>query len=58
MLHQMEALEAEQNHIDNRAGIVEQKLRQLMETGKVCRDGQYTKNRINSAIDLTFKTKC
>ncbi|XP_043953810.1 EH domain-binding protein 1-like protein 1 isoform X11 [Gambusia affinis] len=33
VLHQMEALEAEQNHIDNRAGIVEQKLRQLMETG-------------------------
>uniref|UniRef100_A0A3P9N6Y9 EH domain binding protein 1 like 1 n=1 Tax=Poecilia reticulata TaxID=8081 RepID=A0A3P9N6Y9_POERE len=35
VLHQMEALEAEQNHIDNRAGVVEQKLRQLMETGKV-----------------------
>ncbi|XP_054914714.1 uncharacterized protein ehbp1l1a isoform X3 [Poeciliopsis prolifica] len=33
VLHQMEALEAEQNHIDNRAGVVEWKLRQLMETG-------------------------
>ncbi|XP_038159094.1 EH domain-binding protein 1-like protein 1 isoform X5 [Cyprinodon tularosa] len=33
VLHQMEALEAEQNHIDNRAAVVEQKLRQLMETG-------------------------
>ncbi|MED6238097.1 hypothetical protein ATANTOWER_008743 [Ataeniobius toweri] len=33
VLHQMEALEAEQNHIDNRAGAVERKLRQLMETG-------------------------
>ncbi|XP_032438222.1 uncharacterized protein ehbp1l1a isoform X2 [Xiphophorus hellerii] len=33
VLHQMEALEAEQKHIDNRAGVVERKLRQLMETG-------------------------
>ncbi|MED6273574.1 hypothetical protein CHARACLAT_007798, partial [Characodon lateralis] len=33
VLHQMDALEAEQNHIDNRAGAVERKLRQLMETG-------------------------
>ncbi|XP_055085246.1 EH domain-binding protein 1-like protein 1 isoform X12 [Periophthalmus magnuspinnatus] len=33
VLNQMEALEAEQNHIDNRAGVVEMKLRQLMETG-------------------------
>lgn len=33
VLHQMEALEREQNHIDNRAGVVERKLRQLMETG-------------------------
>ncbi|XP_047241880.1 EH domain-binding protein 1-like protein 1 isoform X6 [Girardinichthys multiradiatus] len=33
VLHQMEALEAEQNHIDNRAGAVERKLRELMETG-------------------------
>uniref|UniRef100_A0A3B4AKB3 EH domain binding protein 1 like 1 n=1 Tax=Periophthalmus magnuspinnatus TaxID=409849 RepID=A0A3B4AKB3_9GOBI len=33
VLNQMEALEAEQNHIDNRAGVVERKLRQLMETG-------------------------
>ncbi|XP_062300749.1 EH domain-binding protein 1 isoform X2 [Scomber scombrus] len=32
-LSQMEALEMEQNHIDNRAGVVERKLRQLMETG-------------------------
>ncbi|XP_055085245.1 EH domain-binding protein 1-like protein 1 isoform X11 [Periophthalmus magnuspinnatus] len=32
VLNQMEALEAEQNHIDNRAGVVEMKLRQLMET--------------------------
>lgn len=32
-LSQMEALEAEQNHVDNRAGVVERKLRQLMETG-------------------------
>lgn len=31
----MEALEAEQNHIDNRAGVVERKLRQLLETGTV-----------------------
>lgn len=30
----MEALEAEQKHIDNRAGVVERKLRQLLETGK------------------------
>lgn len=29
----MEALEAEQNHIDNRAAVVERKLRQLLETG-------------------------
>ncbi|KAK2852084.1 hypothetical protein Q5P01_008360 [Channa striata] len=33
VVHQMEALEAEQNHIDNRAGVVERKLRQLLETG-------------------------
>ncbi|KAK9524425.1 hypothetical protein VZT92_016820 [Zoarces viviparus] len=30
---QIEALEAEQSHIDNRAGVVERKLRQLLETG-------------------------
>ncbi len=35
MLNQMEALEAEQNHVDNRAGVVERKLRQLLETGKL-----------------------
>uniref|UniRef100_A0AAV2KLD0 EH domain-binding protein 1-like protein 1 n=1 Tax=Knipowitschia caucasica TaxID=637954 RepID=A0AAV2KLD0_KNICA len=33
VLNQMEALEAEQNHVDNRAGVVERNLRQLMETG-------------------------
>uniref|UniRef100_A0A672YNL4 EH domain binding protein 1 like 1 n=1 Tax=Sphaeramia orbicularis TaxID=375764 RepID=A0A672YNL4_9TELE len=33
VLNQMEALEAEQNHIDNRAGVVERNLRDLMETG-------------------------
>ncbi|KAM4537549.1 EH domain-binding protein 1 isoform 8-T8 [Odontesthes bonariensis] len=33
VLNQMEALEAEQNHIDNRACVVERKLRQLLETG-------------------------
>ncbi|XP_062239647.1 EH domain-binding protein 1-like protein 1 [Platichthys flesus] len=33
VLSQMEALEAEQNHIDTRAGVVERKLRQLLETG-------------------------
>ncbi|XP_067379476.1 EH domain-binding protein 1-like protein 1 isoform X15 [Channa argus] len=33
VLHQMKALEAEQNHIDSRAGVVERKLRQLLETG-------------------------
>ncbi|XP_039894638.1 EH domain-binding protein 1-like protein 1 isoform X4 [Simochromis diagramma] len=33
VLNQMEALEAEQNHVDNRAGVVERKLRQLLETG-------------------------
>ncbi|KAK7910283.1 hypothetical protein WMY93_014967 [Mugilogobius chulae] len=32
VMNQMEALEAEQNHIDTRAGVVERKLRQLMET--------------------------
>ncbi|KAM7365895.1 hypothetical protein PAMP_015376 [Pampus punctatissimus] len=32
-LIQMEALDTEQNHVDNRAGVVERKLRQLMETG-------------------------
>lgn len=35
VLNQMEALEAEQKHIDNRAGVVERKLRQLLETGRV-----------------------
>ncbi|XP_068569761.1 EH domain-binding protein 1 isoform X5 [Cebidichthys violaceus] len=30
---QIEALESEQSHIDNRAGVVERKLRQLLETG-------------------------
>uniref|UniRef100_A0A3P8SWX9 EH domain binding protein 1 like 1 n=1 Tax=Amphiprion percula TaxID=161767 RepID=A0A3P8SWX9_AMPPE len=35
VLNQMEALEAEQNHIDTRAGVVERKLRQLLETGRV-----------------------
>lgn len=35
VLNQMEALEAEQKHIDNRAGVVERKLRQLLETGEV-----------------------
>lgn len=35
VLNQMEALEAEQNHIDTRAGVVERKLRQLLETGNV-----------------------
>ncbi|CAN9509823.1 unnamed protein product [Ophioblennius macclurei] len=33
VLNQIEALEAEQNHIDNRAAVVERKLRQLLETG-------------------------
>ncbi|XP_034532992.1 EH domain-binding protein 1-like protein 1 isoform X3 [Notolabrus celidotus] len=33
VLNQMEALESEQNHVDNRAGVVERKLRQLLETG-------------------------
>uniref|UniRef100_A0A3Q1H7B7 EH domain binding protein 1 like 1 n=1 Tax=Anabas testudineus TaxID=64144 RepID=A0A3Q1H7B7_ANATE len=33
VISQMEALEAEQKHIDNRAGVVERKLRQLLETG-------------------------
>uniref|UniRef100_A0A3Q3XEP7 EH domain binding protein 1 like 1 n=1 Tax=Mola mola TaxID=94237 RepID=A0A3Q3XEP7_MOLML len=33
VLNQTEALEVEQNHIDNRAGMVEGKLRQLLETG-------------------------
>ncbi|XP_037333990.2 EH domain-binding protein 1-like protein 1 isoform X12 [Pungitius pungitius] len=33
VLSQIEALEAEQSHIDNRAGVVERKLRQLLETG-------------------------
>ncbi|XP_051934020.1 uncharacterized protein LOC127608719 isoform X3 [Hippocampus zosterae] len=32
VLSQMQALEAEQNHIDTRAAVVERKLRQLMET--------------------------
>lgn len=32
--NQMKALEAEQNHIDTRASVVERKLRQLLETGK------------------------
>lgn len=31
----MKALEAEQARLDNRAGVVEKKLRQLIETGKV-----------------------
>lgn len=35
VLSQIEALEAEQSHIDNRAGVVERKLRQLLETGKI-----------------------
>lgn len=34
VVHQMEALEAEQSHIDNRASVVERKLRQLLETGR------------------------
>ncbi|XP_056882667.1 EH domain-binding protein 1-like protein 1 isoform X21 [Takifugu flavidus] len=33
VINQMEALEAEQNHIDNRASVVERNLRQLLETG-------------------------
>ncbi|XP_017282525.1 uncharacterized protein ehbp1l1a isoform X5 [Kryptolebias marmoratus] len=33
VLHQIEALEAEQLYIDNNASVVERKLRQLMETG-------------------------
>ncbi|KAM4612220.1 EH domain-binding protein 1 [Polymixia lowei] len=33
VLSEMEALEAEQKHIDNRADVVERKLRRLMETG-------------------------
>lgn len=33
VINQMEALEAEQNHIDTRAGVVERNLRQLLETG-------------------------
>uniref|UniRef100_A0A8D3DE02 EH domain binding protein 1 like 1 n=1 Tax=Scophthalmus maximus TaxID=52904 RepID=A0A8D3DE02_SCOMX len=33
VLNQMEALKAEQNHIDTRAGVVERKLRLLLETG-------------------------
>lgn len=35
MANQMEALEAEQNHIDTRAGVVERNLRQLLETGSL-----------------------
>ncbi|CAG5929590.1 unnamed protein product [Menidia menidia] len=33
VLNQMETLESEQKHIDNRAAVVERKLRQLLETG-------------------------
>lgn len=33
MINQVEALEAEQNHIDARASVVERNLRQLLETG-------------------------
>uniref|UniRef100_A0A1A7ZLE9 EH domain binding protein 1-like 1 n=1 Tax=Nothobranchius furzeri TaxID=105023 RepID=A0A1A7ZLE9_NOTFU len=33
VLSQLEALETEQNHIDTRAGVVERRLRQLLETG-------------------------
>ncbi|XP_055361478.1 EH domain-binding protein 1-like protein 1 isoform X11 [Betta splendens] len=33
VLHEMAALEAEQKHVDTRAGVVERKLRQLLETG-------------------------
>lgn len=33
VLNQIDALEAEQNHIDNRAAVVERKLRNLLETG-------------------------
>lgn len=36
-INQMEALEAEQNHIDARAGVVERNLRQLLETGALLR---------------------
>lgn len=35
MLHQIEALEAEQDYIDSNANTVEKKLRLLMETGRL-----------------------
>ncbi len=54
VLNQMEALEAEQNHVDNRAGVVERKLRQLLETGKLSQrltvsyDQQYVEEILSS----------
>lgn len=53
VLSQMDALEAEQNHIDNRAAVVERKLRNLLETGAasiVCYG--YTASRANAAQRL------
>lgn len=51
VLNQMEALEAEQNHVDNRAGVVERKLRQLLETGdtvmNLMRDGKSNLTRVS-----------
>ena len=54
VLNQMEALEAEQNHVDNRAGVVERKLRQLLETGNVLRN--LTENQ-NTYLHFKLKVR-
>lgn len=51
----MEALEAEQNHIDNRAGVVERKLRQLLETGRVIRVKYVIATHVCTTNDMHYE---
>ena len=50
----MEALEAEQKHVDNRADVVERKLRSLMETGME-REGQCYFKTLRPILPMPFK---
>ena len=50
----MEALEAEKNHIDNRACVVERKLRQLLETGRVLHGCQWMNNNWNMGLQINI----
>ena len=59
VLSELQALETEQKHIDNRAGVVERRLRRLMESGE--NDERYQKgaepkvNRVRHTVMCAYQ---